>query len=70
MGAAGEYTVRLTVDGASYSQPLTLKLDPRVKTPALALATVATLTKELVGTATTTHEAFVQGARSSRGWTP
>ena len=35
VGAAGNYTVRLTVDGKSYTQPLTLHLDPRVKTPAV-----------------------------------
>ncbi len=28
----GEYQVKLTVDGKSYVQPLTLKMDPRVKT--------------------------------------
>jgi hypothetical protein len=33
----GTYTVRLTVDGTSYTQPLTVRLDPRVKTPAAAL---------------------------------
>ena len=38
----GAYTVRLTVDGKSYTQPLTLRLDPRVKTPAAALTTLAT----------------------------
>src|SRR5258708_39108008 len=31
----GRYTVRLTVDGRSPTQPLTLKMDPRVTTPAL-----------------------------------
>jgi photosystem II stability/assembly factor-like uncharacterized protein/lysophospholipase L1-like esterase len=30
----GEYQVKLTVDGRSYTQPLTVKMDPRVKTPA------------------------------------
>ncbi len=30
----GAYTVRLTVDGKQYTQPITLRLDPRVKTPA------------------------------------
>jgi hypothetical protein len=30
--------VRLTVGGKSYSAPLTIKMDPRVKTPAAALA--------------------------------
>ena len=29
----GSYTVKLTVDGKSYSQPLTLKMDPRIQTP-------------------------------------
>ncbi|HET7873112.1 MAG TPA: glycoside hydrolase, partial [Terriglobales bacterium] len=33
----GTYTVVLTVDGKSYSQPLNVKMDPRVKTSALAL---------------------------------
>ncbi|HEX5435538.1 MAG TPA: hypothetical protein VFW98_00150, partial [Gemmatimonadaceae bacterium] len=32
------YTVRLTVNGHSYTQPLTIKQDPRVKTPAAGLA--------------------------------
>lgn len=27
----GDYTVKLTVDGKSYTQPLTVKMDPRVK---------------------------------------
>ena len=29
----GEYTVVLTVDGQKYTQPLTVQMDPRVKTP-------------------------------------
>jgi photosystem II stability/assembly factor-like uncharacterized protein len=29
----GQYTVKLTVDSKSFTQPLTLKMDPRVKTP-------------------------------------
>src|SRR5258707_1027653 len=29
----GRYTVKLVVDGASYTQPLVLMMDPRVKTP-------------------------------------
>jgi photosystem II stability/assembly factor-like uncharacterized protein len=33
----GRYTVRLTVDGAVHTQPLVVRLDPRVKTPAAAL---------------------------------
>src|SRR5262249_23591053 len=33
----GEYVVRLTVGGKSYEQPLSVKMDPRVKTPANGL---------------------------------
>jgi photosystem II stability/assembly factor-like uncharacterized protein len=33
----GEYTVKLTVDGKSFTQPLTLKMDPRIKTPPAGL---------------------------------
>ena len=29
----GTYTVKLTVGGKSYTQPLTVKIDPRIKTP-------------------------------------
>ncbi len=34
----GLYTVKLTVDGRTFKQPLTVRIDPRVKTPAAALA--------------------------------
>jgi hypothetical protein len=43
----GAYTVRLTVNGKSYTQPLSLRLDPRVKTSALALTQVAKLSREM-----------------------
>lgn len=43
----GSYTVRLTVDGKSYTQPLTLKLDPRVKTSPAALVQLNQLTLEM-----------------------
>jgi len=33
----GTYTVRLSVDGKTYTQPLTVRMDPRVKTPAASL---------------------------------
>jgi photosystem II stability/assembly factor-like uncharacterized protein len=33
----GNYTVRLTVDGHTYSQAFTVKMDPRVKTPLAGL---------------------------------
>jgi len=36
--APGTYTVRLTADGDTMSQPLRVRMDPRVKTPAATLA--------------------------------
>ena len=51
----GNYTVRLTVDGKSYSQPITVKLDPRVKLPAADVAALTSLTTEMYN-----------GARSAR----
>ena len=43
----GAYTVRLTVGGKTYTQPLTLRLDPRVKTSAAGLAQLASLTRRM-----------------------
>jgi photosystem II stability/assembly factor-like uncharacterized protein len=34
----GQYSVRLTVDGKSYAEPLAIKMDPRVTTPTEGLA--------------------------------
>ncbi len=34
----GQYTVKLTADGKSYTEPLAIKMDPRVTTPAAGLA--------------------------------
>lgn len=59
----GNYTVKLTVDGKSYTQPLVLKLDPRVKTSATALAQLNALSKEMYEGAVGTHRAFAD-ARS------
>jgi hypothetical protein len=42
----GKFTVKLTVDGQSYTQPLTVKMDPRVKTPLLGLQQQFTLSKQ------------------------
>jgi photosystem II stability/assembly factor-like uncharacterized protein len=36
--APGNYSVKLTVDGRSFTQPLTLRLDPRVTTPPAGIA--------------------------------
>jgi photosystem II stability/assembly factor-like uncharacterized protein len=43
----GTYVVKLTVDGKSFTQSIVVKQDPRVKTPALAMQEVYTLTKAL-----------------------
>jgi photosystem II stability/assembly factor-like uncharacterized protein len=43
----GDYTVVLTVNGKSYSQPLRVKMDPRVKTSASGLAQQFKLSEEL-----------------------
>jgi photosystem II stability/assembly factor-like uncharacterized protein len=45
--APGRYSVRLTANGKSYAQPLTLKMDPRVKTGAVGLQQLSTLSKQL-----------------------
>ena len=37
MALPGHYIVKLTVDGHTYSAPLTVKMDPRVKTPPAGL---------------------------------
>jgi photosystem II stability/assembly factor-like uncharacterized protein len=56
----GTYTVRLTAGGRSYTQPLALRLDPRVRTPAAGLAQLASLTRELYDGAVATHAAYVE----------
>jgi hypothetical protein len=45
--APGPYTVKLTVNGQSYTQPIAVKQDPRVKTPALAMQQVYALTRSM-----------------------
>ncbi len=54
----GRYTVRLTVGGRSVTQPLTLRLDPRVKTPAAGLEQLAALSRETYEAAVAAHAAF------------
>ena len=39
--------VRLTVDGKTYTQSLRVKMDPRVKTPALVMQQVYSLTRTM-----------------------
>jgi photosystem II stability/assembly factor-like uncharacterized protein len=43
----GTFTVKLTVDGRSFTQPITVKLDPRVKTPPLVMQQVYSLSSAM-----------------------
>jgi hypothetical protein len=52
--------MRLTVDGKQYTQPLTLRLDPRVKTPAVALAQLVSLTRDMYNGAAAAQAAYDQ----------
>jgi len=45
--APGPYTVRLTANGKTYSQPIVVKQDPRVKTPAVSMQEVYTLSRAM-----------------------
>src|SRR5437867_4646795 len=56
----GRYTVRLTVEGKTYTQPLTLRLDPRVKTPVAGLRQLAALSREMYDLAAAAHAAYQQ----------
>ncbi len=46
--APGHYTVRLTADGRSYSQPLTVRLDPRIHVSEAALQAQLQLEQKLM----------------------
>jgi hypothetical protein len=61
----GTYTVRLTVNGKSYSQPITVKQDPRVKTPAPVMQQVYTLSRAAYDGAVSARKAG-DAARSLR----
>ncbi len=56
----GQYTVRLTVDGKAYTQPITVRMDPRVTTSTVAIAQVSTLTRELRSDAQSAQTAYEQ----------
>jgi photosystem II stability/assembly factor-like uncharacterized protein len=58
--APGRYTVRLTVDGKTYSQPLTLTMDPRVKTPPAGVQQQFTLSKALYDDVVAAQKALAQ----------
>ena len=56
----GTYTLKLTVDGKSYTQPIAVKQDPRVKTSALTMERVYSLTESAYMTAVDTQQAAQQ----------
>jgi len=58
----GEYTVVLTANGKSQSQPLTVKMDPRVKTPAAGLAQQFKLSQQLYSRLLTLSPAVEQAS--------
>jgi len=58
--APGPYTVRLTAGGKRYTQPITLKLDPRIKTPPPALAQLQSLTSDMYDGAKNAREAYLR----------
>jgi hypothetical protein len=60
----GLYTVRLTVGGHSFTAPLTVKMDPRVKTPREGLAQMFQLQMRLASMMTHSTEDVTQ-ARSA-----
>jgi photosystem II stability/assembly factor-like uncharacterized protein len=61
----GQYTIKLTVNGQSSTAPLTVKLDPRVKTPLAALQQKLTLETRLASALSRSSEAVLQ-AKSVR----
>jgi photosystem II stability/assembly factor-like uncharacterized protein len=56
----GQYTVELTVGGKTYSQPLAVKMDPRVKTPAAGLTAQFVISQQLYRDLLTVSPAFDQ----------
>lgn len=61
----GSYTVRLTADGKKYTQPMKLVLDPRVKTPASAIAQISTLSREMYDGAVALRAAYAEARKMS-----
>lgn len=57
----GTYTVRLTADGKTSTAPLTVKMDPRVKTSAAGLQKKFRAEMQLASLVTNLSEAVIQG---------
>jgi hypothetical protein len=58
---SGRYTVRLTVNGVTQTQPLTLSLDPRVRISPAALAQLNALSGEMYRGAKAAQAAYAEG---------
>ncbi len=56
--APGRYVVRLHAGDRTLTQPLTLRLDPRIRTPAAGLRQLAALTQQTYNAAVTAHAAY------------
>jgi hypothetical protein len=56
----GEYTVKLTADGRTLSQNLTVKMDPRVTTPAEGLAQQFDIASKIAGALQQDYDALQQ----------
>jgi photosystem II stability/assembly factor-like uncharacterized protein len=56
----GDYTVKLTVAGRTFARPLTVVLDPRIKTPRLGLAQQFTLSTQTAAAMTESFDALEQ----------
>jgi photosystem II stability/assembly factor-like uncharacterized protein len=63
----GVYTVKLTAGGRTFTEALTLKMDPRVKTPPLGLAQQFALATKL---ATMMNQSYAALERARRGRDP
>jgi photosystem II stability/assembly factor-like uncharacterized protein len=61
----GTYTVRLTVNGKNYTQPIVVKQDPRVKTPAVQMQQVYTQSRAAYDAAVAARQTAAQ-ARALR----
>lgn len=63
MVVPGRYEVRLTVDGTTYRQPLTVRLDPRLKVSDADLEHLLAFSQQIVDSMHVTHEAYNQAAK-------
>ena len=67
----GRYTVRLTVDGATKTQPIVVSLDPRVRIAPATLTQLNTLSTALYWEAVAAHRAFneAKALAATLAWT-